>query len=337
MASSDEYALQIRDLRTVFPGPSGPLAIVDNVSLSVRPGEMLAVVGESGSGKSMTFLSALGLVAAPGRVESGQVIVDGQDLVGMPPDALRACRGSVISMIFQDPLSGLNPVFTIGDQIVEVLRAHRSIGRKDARKEAIKLLERVQIPDAHRRLDDFPHQFSGGMRQRVLTAMAIAHGPQVLIADEPTTALDVTVQAQVLDLLDGLRRDAGMAVVLITHDLGIVARHADRMVVMYSGRVVEEGSVADVFADPRHPYTISLRRSIPQLDAPVGADLMSIRGHPPLPGSVREGCQFERRCYLGRSRGECLRSRPALDPAGGPGHLSACHFSDSLQAEEAVA
>ena len=337
MASKDEYALDIRRLRTVFPGPAGPIAIVDDVSLAVRPGEMLAVVGESGSGKSMTFLSAIGLVARPGRVASGQVLVDGRDLVGLAPEALRACRGSVISMIFQDPLSGLNPVFTVGDQIAEVLQAHRKMSRGEARAEAIRLLERVQIPDAPRRLDDFPHQFSGGMRQRVLTAMAIAHGPKVLIADEPTTALDVTVQAQVLDLIDALRRDAGMAVVLITHDLGIVARHADRVAVMYAGSVVEQGSVADVFADPRHPYTISLLRSIPQVDAPAGADLMSIRGQPPLPGSIRQGCPFEARCYLGRGRAECLQQRPPLDPAGVPGHLSACHFAKVLHAEEALA
>jgi oligopeptide/dipeptide ABC transporter ATP-binding protein len=334
MNDKNTNALEIRELRTEFPGPNGPLPIVDGVSLAVRPGEMLAVVGESGSGKSMTFMSALGLVAKPGRVASGQVIVAGRDLIGMPEQELRKCRGSEISMIFQDPLSGLNPVFTVGDQIIEVLRAHRKISRSDARKQAIALLERVQIPDAQRRLDDFPHQFSGGMRQRVLTAMAIANGPRVLIADEPTTALDVTVQAQVLDLIDTLRRDAGMAVVLITHDLGLVARHADRMSVMYAGRVVEQGSVDEVFAAPRHPYTISLLRSIPQLDAPVSAKLLSIRGQPPLPGSIRQGCAFEQRCYLGHGRADCLERRPALEPQGSPSHLSACYFSGALHVEE---
>ncbi len=337
MAAEHPYALEIRDLRTVFPGPIAPVPIVDGVSLAVRPGEMLAVVGESGSGKSMTFLSALGLVAAPGRVESGQVLVDGRDLVQLAPRELRACRGTIISMIFQDPLSGLNPVFTVGDQIVEVLRAHRRIGAADARAQAVRLLERVQIPDAHRRIDDYPHQFSGGMRQRVLTAMAIAHNPKVLIADEPTTALDVTVQAQVLDLIDTLRRDEGMAVVLITHDLGIVARHADRMAVMYSGQIVEQGRVSDVFADPQHPYTVSLLRSIPQLDAPVVGELLAIRGQPPLPGTVRQGCPFEPRCYLGRGRAECQQSRPPLAPAGTSIHLSACHFANSLDQQEALA
>lgn len=334
MINENRYALDIRDLRTVFPGPSGPLPIVDDVSLTVRPGEMLAVVGESGSGKSMTFLSALGLISKPGKVESGQVKVGGIDLIGMSPKALRTCRGFKISMIFQDPLSSLNPVFTVGDQLIEVLRAHRSMSRAAARAEAIRLLERVQIPDAGRRLEDYPHQFSGGMRQRVLTAMAIAHEPEVLIADEPTTALDVTVQAQVLDLIDGLRRETGMAVVLITHDLGIVARHADRMSVMYSGRVVEEGSVADVFADPRHPYTRSLLRSIPRLDSLHDADLMSIRGHPPLPGSIQKGCAFENRCYVGRGRVDCLRSRPSLLKVDGSEHLSACHYANSLHDEE---
>ena len=337
MATTNDYALEIRRLRTVFPGPDGPVPIVHDVSLAVRPGEMLAVVGESGSGKSMTFLSALGLVARPGRVESGQVLVDGLDLIGLAPEALRACRGSVISMIFQDPLSGLNPVFTVGDQLVEVLKAHSKMGRGEARAKAISLLDRVQIPDPQRRLDDFPHQFSGGMRQRVLTAMAIAHGPKVLIADEPTTALDVTVQAQVLDLIDALRRDTGMAVVLITHDLGIVARHADRMAVMYAGSVVEQGSVAEVFADPRHPYTISLLRSVPQVEGPVDADLMSIRGQPPLPGSIRQGCPFEARCYLGQGRAVCLQTRPPLEPTDAPQHLSACHFAKVLHAEEALA
>jgi oligopeptide/dipeptide ABC transporter ATP-binding protein len=334
---SMQYALEIRRLRTVFPGSTEPVAIVDGVSLSVRPGEMLAVVGESGSGKSMTFLSALGLVASPGRVESGQVLVGGRDLLKLSPEGLRATRGQSISMIFQDPLSGLNPVFTVGEQIIEVLRAHRSVGRTEARREAVRLLDHVQIPDSAKRLDDYPHQFSGGMRQRVLTAMAIAHNPKVLIADEPTTALDVTVQAQILELLEKLRREANMAVVLITHDMGIVARHADRMAVMYAGRIVEEGTVAEVFAEPRHPYTLSLLRSIPQLDAPVGSELMAIRGAPPLPGTVRQGCPFEARCYLGAGRTACQQARPELEPAGVSMHLSACHFSDSVQSQEALA
>ena len=331
------FAFEIRGLRTTFPGPRGPVAIVDGVSLAVRPGEILAVVGESGSGKSMTFLSALGLLAKPGRVDAGEVLAGGRDLLKLDPEALRACRGSEVSMIFQDPLSGLNPVFCVGDQIVEVIRAHREVSYTQAKVQAIELLLRMQIPDAPRRFDHYPHQFSGGMCQRVLIAMAIALGPRVLIADEPTTALDVTVQAQVLDLIDGLRRATGMAVVLITHDLGIVARHADRVAVMYAGCIVEQGGVAEVFAEPRHPYTLSLMRSIPHLDGCADADLVPIAGQPPLPGSVPAGCAFEERCFLGRGRDECLVKRPALHVAGGPDHLSACHFSSTLDAARAMA
>jgi oligopeptide transport system ATP-binding protein len=336
-ATDSAWALDIRNLRTTFPGAYGRAAIVDDVSLRLHPGEMLAVVGESGSGKSMSFMSALGLVAPPGRVESGQVLVHGTDLLKLSPQALRAQRGATISMIFQDPLSGLNPVFTVGQQIVEVLQAHLPLGAAQAKTRAIGLLEKVQIPDAARRFDHYPHQFSGGMRQRVLTAMAIALDPKVLIADEPTTALDVTVQAQVLDLIDGLRRDTGMAVVLITHDLGIVARHADRMAVMYAGRLVEQGTVTEVFARPSHPYTISLLRSVPNLDEPAGQELMSISGTPPLPGSVRQGCAFEARCYLGKGREACRTSRPALQPVDGGEHRSACHFSETLTLEARAA
>ena len=328
------FAFEIRRLRTSFPGPAGPIAIVDDVSLSVRPGEILAVVGESGSGKSMTFLSALGLVPRPGRVESGAVLVGERDLIGLAPDQLRACRGSVVSMIFQDPLSGLNPVFSVGEQIVEVIRAHRRISRSDATAQAIELLERMQIPDARRRFGHFPHQFSGGMCQRVLIAMAIALGPKVLIADEPTTALDVTVQAQVLDLIDSLRRETGMAVVLITHDLGIVARHADRVAVMYAGRIVEQGDVGTVFHHPQHPYTVSLLRSIPRLDAPADTDLVPITGQPPAPGSIGAGCSFAPRCYLAQGRRECLDMRPVLQAASDAMHLSACHFSRTIGALE---
>ena len=336
-ADGSPYALDIRNLRTTFPTAQGRAAIVDDVSLHLRAGEMLAVVGESGSGKSMSFMSALGLVAPPGEVEAGQVLVNGVDLLRLSPEALRRQRGSAISMIFQDPLSGLNPVFTVGQQIVEVLQAHLPIGAAQAKNRAIELLEKVQIPDARRRFDHYPHQFSGGMRQRVLTAMAIALDPKVLIADEPTTALDVTVQAQVLDLIDGLRRDTGMAVVLITHDLGIVARHAERMAVMYAGRLVEEGTVQEVFANPSHPYTVSLLRSVPNLDEPAGQELMSISGTPPLPGSVRQGCAFEARCYLSKGREQCRSARPALQAVDCAHHRSACHFYESVSLEVRVA
>ena len=317
--------LDIRNLKTMFPIEDKPVALIDGVSLSVGRGEMLAVVGESGSGKSMTFLSAIGLVPTPGRVTEGQVLLEGVDLLKLSPAELRHLRGTRISMVFQDPLTGLNPVFTIGAQIGEVIRAHHNVSRRDIRARAIALLERVHIPDPHRRIDDYPHQLSGGMRQRVLIAMAIALGPKILIADEPTTALDVTVQAQILELLAELRDETGMAMVLITHDLGLVARHARRVAVMYGGRVVEVGPLDEVFARPRHPYTVSLFRSIPHLDTPADAELSPIEGQPPSPLSLPKGCAFEPRCYLGRGRADCLAQRPALAATDTAHHKSACH------------
>ncbi|MDX5362032.1 MAG: ABC transporter ATP-binding protein [Alphaproteobacteria bacterium] len=329
-----EPTLDLRGVTTRFPGEDGPITIVDDVSLSVRPGETLAVVGESGSGKTMTFLSAIGLLPPPGKVVSGQVLLDGTDLLTLSTEELRRHRGSGISMVFQDPLTGLNPVFTIGDQIAEVLRAHKPMSRSEARRRAVELLDRVHIPDPTRRVDDFPHQLSGGMRQRVLIAMAIALEPRVLIADEPTTALDVTVQAQVLELLAELRDEAGMAMVLITHDLGLVARHADRVAVMYAGRVVERGPIEAVFDDTAHPYTVSLFESVPHLDSDSAADLRPIEGQPPNPAFLPAGCAFEARCFLGRGREDCLSRRPALGAAGSGGHEAACHHAAELRKGE---
>ena len=287
-APADSPAFSIRGLTTTFPGAKAPTVVVDDISLFVRRGETLAVVGESGSGKTMTFHSALGLVPHTGRVVKGEVLLDGVDLLKLSPEELRRRRGAEISMVFQDPLTALNPVFTIGSQIIEVLRAHLSLSRAAARDRAIEILARVHIPDPHRRIDDYPHQFSGGMRQRALIAMAIALGPKVLIADEPTTALDVTVQAQVLELLGDLKRETGMALVLITHDLGIVARHADRIAVLYAGRVMEQGTAERIFEHPRHPYTASLFRSIPHLDTVFSRAAIS----PPLRASrpIRRCC-----------------------------------------------
>ncbi|MCG8592849.1 MAG: ABC transporter ATP-binding protein [Kiloniellales bacterium] len=324
--------LELRDLVTRFPGDDGPLNIVDGVNLAVATGETLAVVGESGSGKTMTFLSAVGLVPPPGRVVGGQVLLDGTDLLTHTREQMRAVRGTRISMVFQDPLTGLNPVFTIGEQIAEVLRAHRDLSRAQARKTAIELLERVHIPDPGRRVDDYPHQLSGGMRQRVLIAMAISLGPRVLIADEPTTALDVTVQAQVLELLAELREETGMAMVLITHDLGLVARHADRVAVMYAGRVVEYGTAEAVFERTAHPYTQSLFRGVPSLDADCAGDLIEIEGQPPDPEFLPPGCAFEPRCFLGQGRRDCQATRPGLRPAVGKDHQSACLHSAELTA-----
>ncbi|CAO3433781.1 ABC transporter ATP-binding protein [Azospirillum doebereinerae] len=329
-------ALELRDLTTIFPGDDGPVTVIDTISLAVTAGRTLAVVGESGSGKSMTFLSALGLVAAPGRVSRGEVRVDGEDLRQRSPKEMRRLRGAVMSMIFQDPLTALNPVFTIGEQIVEVLRAHTDLGRAAARRRAVELLARVQIPDPSRRIDDYPHQLSGGMRQRVLIAMAIALSPKVLIADEPTTALDVTVQAQILDLLAGLQAETGMALVLITHDLGLVAKYADDVAVMYAGRVVEVGSIEDVFGGPRHPYTRALFRSIPRLDGLVTEDLPAIDGQPPNVARLPPGCAFEPRCGLGHGRADCCTKRPLPLAGDRPGHRSACFHAELLDGKESA-
>ena len=322
-------AFELRGLTAAVPGEKGAVRLVEDVSLAVDAGQTLAVVGESGSGKTVTFTSALGLLPKPGRVIAGQALLEGTDLLRLQPEALRRMRGARIGMVFQDPLTGLNPVFRVGEQIAEVLRAHLPISRRAARDRAVELLARVQIPDAARRVDDYPHQFSGGMRQRVLIAMAIALGPRVLIADEPTTALDVTVQAQVLDLLTDLRAAERMAMVLITHDLGVVARQADRVAVMYAGRVVESGTVDEVFRAPRHPYTISLFRSIPDLEAPAGTVLAPIGGSPPDPARRPPGCAFAPRCFAVADAAGCRTERPALR---GDGHAAACHRQGALEA-----
>jgi oligopeptide transport system ATP-binding protein len=323
-------ALELQGLRTVFPSDDGPLTLIDDVSLSVPAAQTLAVVGESGSGKTMTFLSALGLVPPPGLVVAGRVLLEGRDVARLSARELRALRGTTLAMIFQDPLTALNPVFTIGAQIMDVIRAHHAIGRAEARMRAIALLERVQIPDPERRVDDYPHQLSGGMRQRVLIAMAIALGPKILIADEPTTALDVTVQAQILELLAALQRESGMALVLITHDLGLVARYADHVAVMYAGRIVEAGPLDAIFGNVRHPYTRALFQSIPRLDAPPGRALPAIEGQPPRLAALPPGCAFEPRCVLGRGREDCRQRRPALSSTDDPRHASACHHWHAL-------
>jgi len=322
---NSEFALEVLNLSTAFPSDTGTIAVVDDVSLSVRPGETLAVVGESGSGKTMTFLSVLGLVPTPGKIVSGKVIFSGKDLTGLSADEIREIRGAGIAMVFQDPLTSLNPVFTIGTQIIEVIRAHRSISTSQARERTIELLERVHIPDPARLVDSYPHQLSGGMRQRALIAMAIALDPKLLIADEPTTALDVTVQAQILELLAELREEFDMGMVLITHDLGLVAKYADRMAVMYAGRIVEYCPINDGFAASRHPYTHSLLRSIPRLDSAFGEDLEVIDGQPPNLAALPDGCAFRPRCFLGSSRADCARGRPALQATNDKRHLSACY------------
>jgi oligopeptide/dipeptide ABC transporter ATP-binding protein len=309
--------LSVRGLRTVFPTRRGPLAAADGVGFDIAPGEALGVVGESGSGKSVTFLSVLGLVRPPGRVEAGTILFDGQDLRALPPAELRALRGRMVALAMQDALSALNPALTIGTQLMETLRAHAIPG--DHRAEAVRLLSRVGIPDAARRLADYPHQFSGGMRQRAMIAISLAARPKLLVADEPTTALDVTIRAQVLDLLDELRREQGLAVAMITHDLAVVAERCPRVIVMYAGQVVETGPTAEVIARPRHPYTRGLVESLPRLDDP-DRPLHPIPGQVPDLATVDAGCRFRNRCSLAAAA--CAQP-VELAPAG-DARLSRC-------------
>jgi oligopeptide/dipeptide ABC transporter ATP-binding protein len=289
--------LDVQNLRVSFPGPAGSRFYpVDGVSFQLERGETLALVGESGSGKSLTSLALLQLIPSPGRIESGSTIRLGDtDVLALRGEALRRIRGRRIGMIFQDPMTSLNPVFTVGDQIAEGIRAHFKMSRGKARERALQLLQEVGIPDPTERLDAYPHQLSGGMRQRVMIAIALAAEPEILVADEPTTALDVTVQAQILEVLDRLRASRGMAVLLITHDLGIVAGRADRVAVMYAGQIVEETSTARLFANPAHPYTQGLFASVPRISGPLKR-LSPIRGSIPAPTAWPSGCRFRPRC-----------------------------------------
>jgi oligopeptide/dipeptide ABC transporter ATP-binding protein len=288
--------LEVENLRITFPSSAGQSRPVDGVSFALAKGELLALVGESGCGKSLTSLALLRLVPPPGVIAPGSAIrFDGADLLALDAAALRSVRGRRIGMIFQDPMTSLNPVFTVADQIIESVRAHRRMSKADARARALALLQEVGIPDPGARLDQYPHQLSGGMRQRVMIAIALASEPELLIADEPTTALDVTVQAQILEVLDQLRTARGMAVLLITHDLGIVAGRADRVAVMYAGRLVEEARTAELFAHPSHPYTRGLLASVPRLTGPV-TRLTPIAGTVPPPTAWPSGCRFHPRC-----------------------------------------
>ena len=299
--------LDVNDLAVEFRTPRGRLRVVDGVSFSVDRGETLAIVGESGSGKSVTALSLLRLLGDTGRIEAGRASFEGVELTGLDSAGIRALRGNRIAMIFQEPMSSLNPVLTIGEQVAEPLRLHKGMSRREARVAAGDLLAKVSIPDARERLDDYPHQFSGGMRQRVMIAMAIACQPALIIADEPTTALDVTVQAQILDLLKALLVETGAAMILITHDLGVVARVADRVAVMYAGRIVESASTRELFATPRHPYTRALRASSLAPGAQAKSRLDTIDGQPPDLARLPAGCAFAPRCPL---VGEICRDAP---------------------------
>ncbi len=312
---STKPLLSVRNLTVAF----GRSTVVEDLSFDLAPGEILGVVGESGSGKSITALSVLRLVPAPGRV-TGSIALDGVDLMALPEHEMREIRGRDVAMIFQEPMTSLNPVFTCGDQVMEALVHHRGLDRAGARAEALRLLKLVEIPSAERRLDDYPHQLSGGMRQRVMIAMALACRPRVLLADEPTTALDATIQAQILDLLRALQAELGMAVVLITHDLGVVAEVAHRVMVMYAGRVVETAPAAEIFARPFHPYTEGLLASIPRLEGPIER-LDAIPGQVPPPEAMPPGCRFAPRCrYVVES---CRAAAPPL-AARGPARAAAC-------------
>ena len=308
--------LEVNDLSTRFFTPAGVVNAVTDVSFDLREGESLALVGESGCGKSITALSIMRLIPSPpGRIVSGSVRFMGQDLLAQDEEAMRRIRGNQIGMVFQEPMTSLNPVLTIGRQLTESVQTHLGWDAAAANARAVELLSLVGIPDAKRRLSAYPHEFSGGMRQRVMLAMALGCNPKLLIADEPTTALDVTIQAQILELIRRAQRDLGVAVILITHNLGVVARYVDRINVMYAGRIVERGGLAEIFSDPKHPYTEGLLASVPRLDKPKGARLVPIEGMPPDLSGLPPGCSFHDRCAYVRDR--CLADVPPLLPVGG--------------------
>ena len=326
--STDDPLLRIEDLRTHFRTDDALVRAVDGVSYDVRAGETLAVVGESGSGKSVTALSILRLIPTPpGRIVGGRILFKGRDLLSVGVAEMRRIRGKDISMIFQEPMTSLNPVFTCGEQIIETLMLHERINRKAAHQRAIEMLQLVGIPDAGQRVDEYPHQMSGGMRQRVMIAMALACKPAILIADEPTTALDVTIQAQILELLKRLQREFGMAVILITHDLGVVAESADRVAVMYAGQVVEYCDVRSAFRQPLHPYTAGLQASLPKLGV-VQDRLRVIPGNVPNPTNFPRGCRFHPRCPVAVQG--CLRDQELREIA--PGHLTRCWRAEEILA-----
>jgi oligopeptide/dipeptide ABC transporter ATP-binding protein len=313
------HLLEVTDLQTHFPTRAGLVRAVNGVSFHLDRGELLGLVGESGCGKSITALSIMRLISPPGKIVGGEIVFDGRNLLQLSESEMREMRGDDIAMIFQDPMTSLNPVFTVGEQIAEALRLHRKLSRKDAQVAAVDAMREVSIPDPGRRAGDYPHQLSGGMRQRVMIAMALACNPKLLIADEPTTALDVTIQAQILELLDGLRKSRELAVLLITHDLGVVAEVADRVAVMYTGKIVEQAPVEELFARPRHPYTEGLLRSVPKLTAEHVAKkerLETIEGVVPSPTDLPPGCHFAPRCQYRMPR--CTEEEiPLYDLEGG--------------------
>ena len=327
-----EPILSIRDLTVEFKTEDGIVHAVDGVTYDVFPGETLGIVGESGSGKSVSMLAVLGLIPQPpGRIVKGEAIFNGEDVFTMSKGKLRRLRGGEMAMVFQDPMTSLNPVLKVGFQLAEAIQAHNDdVGDKEARERGIRLLDLVGVPNAEQRYDQFPHEFSGGMRQRAMIAMAIANQPSLLIADEPTTALDVTIQAQIIQVLRTAQEETHAATILITHDLGLVAELCDRVVVMYGGRIVEKGDVFTIFEKPRHPYTIGLMESLPGLT--VGQEsLQPIPGQPPSLITLPPGCAFHPRCSLSNGRVRCRTEIPKLRPTGHPEHISACHFHEELE------
>ena len=321
--SSQAPLLRVEDLRVEFPTEDGVVHAVDGITYEIARGRTLGIVGESGSGKTVASLTTLGLTRIQGARVSGRILFEGRDLLALPEEELRAIRGNDIAMIFQDPLSSLHPFFRVGAQMIEAMRAHQSVSKSAARARAVELLGLVGIPDPGRRVDEYPHEFSGGMRQRAMIAMALANEPKLLIADEPTTALDVTVQAQILALLERLQRELGMAILIITHDLGVVAEIADDIAVMYAGRIVETASAELLFAAPRHPYTWGLLKSIPRLAGSREEDLVPIPGTPPSLINPPSGCHFHPRCAYALP--DHARIDPALEPVpDAPSHFVAC-------------
>jgi peptide/nickel transport system ATP-binding protein len=320
--------LEVRDLRVSFKTESGVVHAVDGLSFSIALGEVLGIVGESGSGKTVSMLSVMRLIRDPNAIVEGEILYRGRDLMRLSQKEMREVRGSEIAMIFQDPLTALTPVYTVGWQIEEQLRAHQSLTRRQAHARAAELMSEVGIPNAARRIDDYPHQFSGGMRQRVMIAMALSCNPSLLIADEPTTALDVTIQAQILSLMKRLKREYGSSILLITHDMGVVSQLAERIIVMYAGGVVEEGPKSAVFRDPQHPYTWGLLSSIPRLGRPRIERLTGIPGAPPSPLAPPPGCRFEPRCAY---RFDLCSTRPELAERVEPGRRDACHLDPAAR------
>lgn len=320
-----DYLLDVQDLKIYFKVKAGHIHAVDGVSFAIKPGEKLALVGESGCGKSVTALSIMRLVAQPpGEYAGGGIVFEDQDLLSLSEKEMQQIRGGKIGMIFQDPMTCLNPTMTIGKQIMEGLKIHLKLSKEDARQRAISLLEQVGIPAPAERFNSYPHQFSGGMRQRVMIAVALACNPKLLIADEPTTALDVTVQAQILELISGVCKEFGSALILITHDLGVVAGMADRVVVMYAGQIMEEAMTDELFANPRHPYTVGLLSSVSRLDEARQEELRTIEGTPPDLLQPPTGCPFMPRCYFARNK---CKEKPPLDPiAGNATHRKSCWF-----------